>query len=59
MKYEAIYAKNNEGIVIFPTNIDEADGLVTFPYKNEELTIHITDKHDHTLDAVLSGTLNK
>lgn len=57
--YEAIYAKNSEGIVIFPTRIDEVDGLVTFPYKNEELTIHITDKHGHALDAVLSGTLNK
>ena len=57
--YDAIYAENADGRVFLPTDIDEAASLVTFPYKNEALTIHITDKHGHSLNAELSGTINK
>ena len=47
------------GNAVFPIKIDQENSMVSFPYNNEALTIHITDKHGHTLDAVLSGTLNK
>ncbi len=57
--YDAIYAENAEGMVFLPINIDETDSLVTFPYNNEVLTIHITDKHGHSLNAELSGTISK
>lgn len=57
--YDAIYAMSGSGNAVFPIKIDQENSMVSFPYNNEALTIHITDKHGHTLDAVLSGTLNK
>ncbi|MBR4719997.1 MAG: hypothetical protein IKP31_07135, partial [Lachnospiraceae bacterium] len=59
IEYDAIYAMNSEGNAVFPDEIDYENSLVSFPYNSEELTIHISDKQGHTLDAVLSGTLNK
>lgn len=52
--YNAIYAKTDSGDVVFPSEFDPANGEVTFPYNNEALTIHIADKHGHTLNASLS-----
>lgn len=57
--YDAIYAENLDGSVILPLSADPDNDLVTFPYNNEELVIHISDMHGHTLNAVLAGTLNK
>lgn len=57
--YAAIYAENAEGHVFLPVSIDETNSLVTFPYNNEALTIHITDKHGHSLNAELSGTISR
>ena len=52
--YDLVCAKNAEGKTIYPTDIDEKAGLVTFPYNNESLTIFIQDKEGHTLNASLS-----
>ncbi len=52
--YVSIYAKTDDGITILPIDIDEDQGLVTFPYDNESLTIYIQDKEGHTLNATLS-----
>ena len=57
--YDAIYAENTDGSTVLPVNIDESAGFVTFPYNNEALTIHLSDKHGHSLNVSLSGTLNK
>ena len=57
--YAAIYAENAEGHVFLPVSIDETNSLVTFPYNNEALTIHITDMHGHSLNAELSGTISR
>ena len=53
--YDSVYAKDSKGAVVFPTTIDEAKGLVTFPYKGEWLIIYISDEQGHTLNATLSG----
>lgn len=59
IEYDAIYAEAADGTVVFPVSTDPDADLVTFPYNNEPITIHIRDRNGHTLDAVLSGTLNK
>ena len=53
--YDAIYARNKNGDVIFPLSVDKENGIVRFPYNNEALTICIPDEHGHTLNAALSA----
>ncbi len=53
--YDAIYARNKEGTVIFPLSVDREEGIVKFPYNNEALSICIPDEHGHTLTATLSA----
>ncbi len=52
--YDAIYAKTADGSAVFPSRIDEEDGIVTFDYENEGMTIYIRDKQGHTISASLS-----
>lgn len=53
--FEGIYAKTADGRTIVPLGFDRNTGEVTFPYSNEGLTIYISDKHGHTLNATLSA----
>ncbi len=54
IEYDKIFALNKDGVGVFPTSVDPETGLVTFPYDNESLTIYISDKHGHSINAVLS-----
>ena len=53
--YDSIYARDNSGRVILPSECDTQEGIVTFPYENEGLTIYISDTYGHTLNATLSA----
>ncbi|HCM92659.1 MAG TPA: hypothetical protein DIS78_08860 [Lachnospiraceae bacterium] len=53
--YESIFAKTADGKTILPTGYDRDTGEVIFPYAHEGLTIYISDKHGHTLNAKLSA----
>ena len=52
--YDTVCAKNAAGKTLYPTEIDEKTGTVTFPYNNESLTIFIQDKEGHSINATLS-----
>lgn len=52
--YSNINAKKNDGAIIFPDKIDEATGLVIFPYNGEALNIYIPAKSGGCIQAVLN-----
>ena len=55
IKYDSIYAKDNEGNVLFPQSTDTTNQVVVFPYSDKSLTIYIPDSDGHTLTARLSA----
>jgi len=52
--YDKIYAKKNDGAIIFPDTIDSAKGVVIFPYDGDPLNIYIPSINGGCIQAVLS-----
>lgn len=52
--YGNINSRKNDGALIFPDKIDEASGLVIFPYNGEALNIYIPTKSGGCIQAVLN-----
>lgn len=54
--YTKVYARKNDGSVIFPTRIQyvNSNTEITFPYDGEALNLYIPDMDGHVLQAVLS-----
>lgn len=51
--YEAAYALTNSGEVIMPSEIDEAEGIIRFPFPEERVDVFIPDLRDNTLHLSL------
>lgn len=54
INYHDIYARKNDGTFIFPSEIDEEAGVVTFPYSGGGMIIFVPDAGGRILQAVLS-----
>jgi len=52
--YDNIYAKKNNGAIIFPEKADESAGLVIFPYDGDDLNIYIHTNNGGCIQAVLA-----
>lgn len=52
--YKNIYARKNDGAIIFPDQIDRTSGLVIFPYNGEALNIFIPTTGGECIQAVLN-----
>lgn len=56
--YTSIYAKTADGTKVYPTSYSTTDGVVTFPYSDEELNIYISDYNKNELHLLLSPKAN-
>ncbi|MCR5106839.1 MAG: hypothetical protein K6B28_01610 [Lachnospiraceae bacterium] len=54
INYNDIYARLDDGSFLFPSTIDEEEGIVVFPYESGSLNIFIPDVNGKVLHAVLS-----
>lgn len=57
--YSNIYAKKDDGAIIFPDEVDSASGLVIFPYNGEALNISIPTTSGECVQAILHETDKK
>lgn len=51
--YSNIYAKKNDGAIIFPDKLETSSGLVIFPYNGNELNIYIPTASGECIQAIL------
>lgn len=56
--YSNIYAKKNDGAIIFPDQSDSSTGVVIFPYDAEALNIYIPTQNGECIQAILNETVN-
>lgn len=51
--YKNIYAKKDDGAIIFPDTSDSSTGVVIFPYNGDSLNIYIPTMSGECIQAVL------
>lgn len=51
--YKNIYARKNDGAIIFPDTSDSSTGIVIFPYNGDSLNIYIPTMSGECIQAVL------